>query len=173
MKFTSGPSRHELFGEHLDLLSLNKNRKGQGPLKGTPIVQPPGYCTETQPGLHAQLSPALPFCFHRWFSQITFPVVSRAVAMETAVVANRSAPIFAPWLANCGRNWTEAMAWPQPSMKHSRDTLDGNGKPHRRTESVLPPQEARPSQSFKPRARNGCPHPCILETSLQQWWSAL
>lgn len=106
MKFTSGPNRHELFGEHLDLLSLNKSQIGQESQKGTPVYTLLDTAQRLSQGsMHSSLQLCLS-ASSPGFSPISFPVVSWAVAMETAVVANRSVPSLPYGLqtvAECGQ----------------------------------------------------------------------
>lgn len=123
--FTSGPNRHELFGEHLDLLSLNKSQIGQGSQKGTPW-------TPHRDSARV-LCTALPSCFQPWFSPIIFPVVSWAVAMETAVVANRSVPSLPYGLqtvAECGQKpWHGHSPQRNTLGTHSMEMENPRGEP--------------------------------------------
>lgn len=147
MRFTSGPNRPELFEEHLDLLSLSKRLIGSGAQKGTPVCSPRDPAQRLSQGTtHSSLQLCLPASSpnsHQPFC----PVVSQAVAMETAVVANRTVPSLPCGLqtvAECGQKpWHR----PQASVRHSGETLDGNGKPQRRVEHSLlrQPAPARPS----------------------------
>lgn len=79
----------------------------------------------------------------------------------------QNCPIFALRLANCGRMWTEAMAWPQASVRRSGDTLDGNGNPTGEWNTVLKqPAPARSGLQAASHQPLGNQPPPVVESSV-------